>query len=289
MDLINLPLILFILVVVSGLVTLYDYIAFSKPRKLAVDKVEAQFTHLSEDEKKHNEGYQKAVQSVSAEPQYIEISKSFFPLLLVVFLFRSFLIEPFQIPSESMVPTLEVGDFLAVNKFAYGVRLPLIDKKIFDVSDPKRGDVMVFVPPDDPRYYIKRVIGLPGDIVQIRNNVLFLNGEKVPVEFEKMIKPTNPKEWCFKAQGMYRVEKETLGEKSYKTYKCTVAGALGDTPAKKVPEGHYFLMGDNRDNSADSRVWGFEPDEKVVGKAFYIWMHWEKLLSFPSFSRNESL
>lgn len=280
----DLPLILFVLVLISGLITLYDFVFLSKPRKSAIEQVDTQFAHLSDEQKTQNEGYQQAHHAVAKEPGYVEVSKSFFPLLFVVFFVRSFLIEPFQIPSESMVPTLEVGDFLAVNKFSYGIRLPVIDKKIIDIGDPKRGDVMVFVPPNDPRYYIKRVIGLPGDKIVLESNKLYVNGQAVQTEFVKTVVPTSPVDNCYRLGGVYHVEKETLDEKTYTTYKCSNPGPLGNYRGV-VPEGHYFVMGDNRDNSADSREWGMEPDEKIVGKAFVIWMHWDELFSLPSFSR----
>jgi len=280
----DLPLILFVLVVVSGILTLYDFLFLAKKRKQAIATVDHQFEHLNTSQKESSEGYQQAYQSVASEPSYIETAKSFFPLLLVVFVVRSFLIEPFQIPSESMVPTLEVGDFLAVNKFAYGIRLPVLDKKIINVSDPKRGDVMVFIPPNDPRYYIKRVIGLPGDKIVLEDNKLYINDEAVKTTFIKTIVPTQPTDNCYRLGGVYHVEEETLDAKTYTTHKCSVPGPLGNYRGV-VPTGHYFMMGDNRDNSADSRDWGMEPDEKVVGKAFVIWMHWEKFFSLPSFSR----
>jgi len=174
---INLPLILLLLVGGTGAVWVYDFIFLRKPRLQAITSVNTQFPDLADAEKPNNEQYMKAYEAVAAEPAFVEYSKSFFPVLFLVFFLRSFIIEPFQIPSESMVPTLEVGDFIAVNKFAYGVRLPVFRNKIIPIGDPKRGDVMVFFPPHEDRYFIKRVIGLPGDKIRYENKVLYVNGE----------------------------------------------------------------------------------------------------------------
>ena len=228
--------------------------------------------------------YQAKKQLAEEEPVIVEYAKSFFPVLFLVFFLRSFLVEPFQIPSESMVPTLEVGDFILVNKYAYGVRLPLIRTKVIDISEPKRGDVMVFFPPKEERYFIKRVVGLPGDQIKIADNQLFINGVK---QEQTLIDSSTPKpgEPCAMEGGTAIVVDETFGDKSHKMRKCVIYGRPLATRSWTVPQGHYFMMGDNRDNSADSRSWGTVPEERIVGKAFAIWMHWEKLLSIPSFSR----
>ncbi|BFM07619.1 signal peptidase I [Halioxenophilus aromaticivorans] len=269
---INFPLILVILVFVSGVIWLFDLLVLAGPRKSAVAAVDEQFQSVAN--KEEDTAYRSALAQVEQEPVLVEYAKSFFPILFVVLVLRSFLYEPFQIPSESMVPTLEVGDFILVNKYTYGIRLPVIRTKVFDVSEPKRGDVMVFFPPHKKQYYIKRVIGLPGDTIMLDNNVLFVNGEKQPQQLLEQV-----------ADGLllYDVMTETLDGEPHDMRKLTRRG-MGDGPQTwKVPEGHYFMMGDNRDNSSDSRVWGFVPEENIVGKAVAIWMHWEEMLSLPSF------
>ena len=209
-------------------------------------------------------------------PVYVEYTAPFFPVLFLVLVLRSFLVEPFQIPSASMVPTLQIGDFILVNKYAYGLRLPVTQTKILDVDDPQRGDVMVFFPPGDERYFIKRVVGLPGDHVQLLDNQLFINGE--PME------QTTTAEHYSAGYG-YEIVEESLGGTSHLVRKHRIPSRLGKAVSSVVPEGHYFMMGDNRDNSSDSRVWGPVPEENIVGKAFAIWMHWDKFFSLPSFAR----
>lgn len=278
---INVPLILFIAVAVSGLGCLVDFFVFRKPRNLAIAGLDQQYEGVSEQDKQTNGNYQESLAKILAEPAYIEYSKSFFPVLFIVFFLRSFVVEPFQIPSESMLPTLEVGDFIVVNKFAYGIRLPVINKKIIEVGSPKRGDVMVFVPPNDPRYFIKRVIGLPGDKIDVVNNQLFINDKKA----EQKITGREQGLPGFNSCPEYILMDETYMDVTHEMRKCVVPGSLGVKGTWVVPDNHYFMMGDNRDNSADSRAWGFVPEENIVGEAFAIWMHWEQLMSIPSFSR----
>lgn len=278
---INLPLILFLAVAGTGIVWLVDIALFQSKRRMAIAAVESEFDSMSEEQKLSDETYNEAMERVATEPVIVEYSKSFFPVLLVVFVLRSFVIEPFQIPSESMVPTLQVGDFILVNKFTYGIRLPLIRKKVVDLNDPKRGDVMVFFPPHEKRYFIKRVIGLPGDTVRIADNVLFINGEKQDQAGLRV--DAYQDGTC--AYGKHVLAEEKLGDDIHTMRKC-VSPALAPMVGEwKVPEGHYFMMGDNRDNSMDSRAWGTVPEERIVGKAFAIWMHWESFFSIPSFSR----
>lgn len=205
-----------------------------------------------------------------------ESARSFFPVLLLVLLLRSFVIEPFQIPSASMVPTLLVGDYILVNKYTYGLRLPVVGTKILEVNEPQRGDIMVFFPPHKDIYFIKRVIGLPGDTISYQNKELFVNGEKVPRELLAELPPINPQ---------LQLVSETLGDVQYQTHIALNIYRGGNDFTITVPEGHYWMMGDNRDNSSDSRVWGTVPEERIVGKAFAIWMHWPKLTEIPSFSR----
>jgi len=202
------------------------------------------------------------------QPLIVEYSASFFPVLLIVLILRSFIAEPFRIPSGSMIPTLEIGDFILVNKFAYGVRLPVIHTKVIDIDKPERGDVAVFrYPIDGETDYIKRVIGLPGDKIRWENKRLFINGaeiEHTPIG-------------TFEALGQHNRSYQTLRlSENLGSVKHDIAimenrvGLVGETT---VPEGHYFMMGDNRDNSNDSRMWKFVPEENLVGKALFIWMH----------------
>lgn len=203
----------------------------------------------------------------AAEPIVVEYAKSFFPILLLVLLLRSFLFEPFRIPSGSMMPTLLEGDFIFVNKFAYGLRLPVVNNKIVDIGMPERGDVMVFkLPSDTSVNYIKRVVGLPGDVVNYQpgTKTLTINGEEVPVE---MLGP-------YERDPQYRVGTEELGDGSHMLLHRP--GHIGRGGTYVVPEGQYFVMGDNRDNSTDSRYQSVQyiPDELLVGRAVRIWMSW---------------
>lgn len=280
---INLPLILFVAVVVSGIVCLIDLVFFKRKRQAAVAEIESKYLAMSEQQKRSDNGYLQGINNALAEPAIVEYSKSFFPVLLLVFVLRSFLIEPFQIPSESMVPTLEVGDFILVNKFSYGIRLPLANTKVIPISDPKRGDVMVFFPPHDNRYFIKRVIGLPGDTVRLSNSVLYVNGEKYE-QTGSYVDERSDRD-CARILGKYQVANEMLGDVPHLVRNCVSELRVKEDRVWEVPAGHYFMMGDNRDNSSDSRVWGPVPDERIVGKAFAIWMHWDSFLSIPSFHR----
>jgi len=227
------------------------------------------------------------------QPWWVEYSVSFFPVILIVFLLRSFLVEPFKIPSSSMVPTLLVSDFILVNKFTYGVRLPVVNRKVIELGSPKHGDVMVFRYPEDPSLdYIKRVVGLPGDRIEYRGKRLTINGAPVPV---RQIDDYLSRE----RMQFSRRYIETLDGVEHQILLDEDAPAL-TAPARAfpfasncnynvnglactVPPGHYFVMGDNRDNSSDSRVWGFVPDQNIVGKAFFIWLNLNELGRFGSF------
>ncbi len=205
------------------------------------------------------------------EPALVEYSRSFFPVILVVLILRSFIAEPFRIPSGSMLPTLIVGDFILVNKFAYGLRLPVVEKKVVDLGAPRHGDVVVFRYPPQPSVdYIKRVVGLPGDRITYRNKRLFLNGEPVLIAPYQVENGVNSGEG--NDDGMLQFL-ETIGTAEHPIQ------IMRDRPAIDgeviVPPGHYFVMGDNRDNSMDSRMWGFVPDENLLGKAFLIWMSFD--------------
>ena len=283
MSSINLPLILTLAVLITGVIWLIDLLVLARPRKAKVAAVEQQFQTVELADQHKKEAYEMAKAVASKEPILVEYAKSFFPVLFIVFFLRSFLVEPFQIPSGSMIPTLQVGDFILVNKFAYGLRVPVLNKTFIPVGKPQRGDVMVFFPPHQPKtYFIKRVIGLPGDKVRYTNNVLYLNDVEVKQEFVKKAFP----EWgsfCMNYQQKLTVVNEDLNGVVHKMQKCDQPSSLSVNGTWVVEEGHYFMMGDNRDNSGDSRVWGTVSEDAIVGKAFAVWMHWEKPLSIPSF------
>ena len=208
-----------------------------------------------------------------SQPIIVEYSRSLFPVILIVFVLRSFIVEPFRIPSGSMLPSLHVGDFILVNKYSYGIRLPIINKKLFSVESPKRGDVMVFRYPVDPKLnFIKRVIGLPGDVLSYKDKKLSINGQ--PIEME--------------SNGRYAYQQIKLKGRSAAQFSETIDDSahqilLDDSRASRdleqvvVPAGHYFVMGDNRDHSNDSRYWRFVPESNVVGHAFFIWFSWKSL------------
>lgn len=222
-----------------------------------------------------------------AEPWYVEYSKSFFPVILLVFTLRSFLVEPFKIPSGSMMPTLLAGDYILVNKFTYGLRIPVLNNTLIEMNQPKRGDVFVFHYPPDPTIdYIKRVVGLPGDVIQYQDKHLTINGQKLAVKFlENYTYNLSFKDTDGVAQENNMTAKqssEQLGDVAHDILVHDIPnqyqpGSLGEKlqngETVTVPEGHYFAMGDNRDNSADSRVWGFVPEHNLVGKAFFIWFN----------------
>jgi signal peptidase I len=212
----------------------------------------------------------REVAAVLKEPTWIEYCKSFFPVILAVLLLRSFLVEPFRIPSGSMMPTLLVGDFILVNKYDYGIRLPVLNTKIIDIGEPKRGDVVVFRYPKDPSVdYIKRVVGLPGDRIGYYNKILHING--------KPVAQVPAGVYVGKGSGVSMSgageRQEQLGDVQHQIL------VMPRTPGMEgeyvVPENEYFVMGDNRDNSNDSRYWGTVPEQNLVGKAFRIWMNWD--------------
>lgn len=253
----------------------------------------------------------------------------FFPILAIVLVVRSFLIEPFNIPSSSMVPTLYTGDFIAVNKYAYGIRLPLVNTKVLDLGAPQHGDVVVFRFPLNPKqYYIKRVIGVGGDTVSFNNGQLSVNGKAIattPANFTpdpKMtaqLYPPGKTETgevvtAEQAAQLGNQEEQTarylqespssnhqhlvryLGDKNWYQYASFLQQASPQLMASQgqqwqltVPKGHYFVMGDNRDRSADGRFWGFVPDENLAGKAVYVWTHKASGLSLPTFNRNGAI
>jgi signal peptidase I len=211
------------------------------------------------------------------EPIIVEYARSLFPIFLIVLVLRSFIIEPFKIPSGSMYPTLQIGDFIVVNKFAYGVKLPVIQTTIIPVSTPERGDVVVFKFPDDPTVdYIKRVVGIPGDEITYLERTLFINGERVNTELIGKYRGTD----SGTVMNGATVVKESFSEDRWHEILLDMDKKSLDMPSIKVPEGHYFVMGDNRDHSNDSRFWGFVPEKNLKGRAFGIWMSWDSGIHF---------
>lgn len=239
----NFELILFYAVIISGGIALLDTIFFASKGKNAKSK---------------------------KLPLLIDYARSFFPILLLVFSIRSFAYEPFRIPSGSLKPTLLIGDFVLVNKFDYGIRLPVTHTKIFSIGEPKRGDIVVFrEPPKESRDLIKRVIGVPGDHISYKDKVLYINGKEISQKFEKY--STDAEDNI----GPWEVvqKKENLLGTEHRIYQ--IPSKKNDDFAVVVPEGKYFMMGDNRDVSADSRSWGFLPEKNIIGKATRIWMSYD--------------
>lgn len=216
--------------------------------------------------------YAAAEAQMPRDPMLVDYARSFFPVILAVLLFRTFLIEPFRIPSGSMMPTLLVGDFVLVNKFAYGLRLPVTDTKIVDIGEPHRGDIAVFKYPPNPKEdYIKRIIGLPGDTISVRDEQVFVNGKPLPQSYLGPITDTDPESVrTAKAGGIEHVEH--IGQV---THKIIILPPFDRAPQTDgtwtVPKDCYWAMGDNRDNSSDSRFWGPVPEADLRGKAFLIW------------------
>ena len=258
---INFPLILVLATAFTGVVWLVDHLVF-RPKRLA--RVAAA-GDIDEESRK----------AVLAEPIIVEYSISFFPVLAIVLVLRSFLFEPFQIPTGSMIPTLAVGDFILVNKFTYGIRLPVIGTKIVDMEDPKNGEVMVFIPPHQDVYFIKRVVGIPGDTVRYQDKTLYNNGKQQGQTFVAQIPPVDPKVLQYR---------EKLGNIEHMIQRNPYRGTSVDVWV--IPEGHYFMMGDNRDQSSDSRYWGLVSEHNIVGRAVAVWLHKKPGLRLPEFSRN---
>ncbi|WP_299084390.1 signal peptidase I [uncultured Paraglaciecola sp.] len=268
----DLPLILMVATGLTGLVVLVDRLFLRRKRQERIDALE------------QSGASQENILEATKEPFLIDQSRQFFPVLALVFVLRSFAFEPFQIPSGSMEPGLQVGDFILVSKFSYGLRVPGNGSTIIPVDQPQRGDVMVFFPPEDSRYFIKRVIGLPGDHIVYKDLSLTLNGEPVPTEVLGG-KPAYAPTMVLGEETMDNatpVVKWLPGRD-----RATGQAALWGGPEGEwtVPDGHYFMMGDNRGNSGDSRMWGFVPEKNIVGKAVAVWMHWESWTSLPSFDR----
>ncbi|WP_028215993.1 signal peptidase I [Paraburkholderia oxyphila] len=295
----NFALILFVLVVLTGIAWVADKLVFMPRRRLAADAAVAEFDRQQArvGERFADENAPVTRQNLRNEklrqPWWLEYTASFFPVILIVFLVRSFVVEPFKIPSGSMVPTLVVGDFILVNKFDYGLRLPITNTKITQGRPLERGDVVVFrYPKDESVDYIKRVIGLPGDVVAYQDKQLTINGKPVP-------ETPQPDYFDEERIGYAKQFTEDLGDRKNNILNNPavppfIVGAE-DYPYRdncqynargvicKVPPGHYYMMGDNRDNSADSRYWGFVPDANIVGRAFFIWMNFSNLKRIGSF------
>jgi signal peptidase I len=248
---------LLILTAVTGLLWLADVLLFARLRQ------------------------QTASSKAKKEPLVIEYSRAFFPVLIAVLVLRAFLFEPFRIPSGSMMPTLLVGDFILVNKFTYGLRLPVWHTRITEGNKPKRGDVIVFrYPQDETQDYIKRVIGLPGDHVRYYNRRLTINDKPLEIEDDRVYQGLGDLNKMQNAGGCDRIDAKCQVyieqiDQSKHTIMTNPRSSFGVSGEIFVPEGHYFVMGDNRDHSNDSRVWGFVPEENLVGKAVRIWMHYD--------------
>lgn len=261
--------ILFAVVVVTGLISAGYRLLFERSR-VAVGAADA-------DRRAATDGDAGPTQSL---PLLVEYARALFPIVLLVFVLRSFVVEPFRIPSGSMLPNLHIGDFILVNKFSYGIRLPLINRKIIPVGAPERGDVMVFRYPNDPNLnFVKRVVGLPGDTIGYRDKKLFVNGQSVARAADGVFPFTQPK---LRGRSAER-HLETLDDS---TYAILIDRELrGRDMEASVPPGHYFVLGDNRDHSNDSRYWRFVPEDHVVGKAFFIWFSWKSTSGGVHWSR----
>jgi len=248
---------LVVLTLVAGLIWLLDVLLLARSRQ------------------------QPSTSRTRPEPLIIEYAKAFFPVLFAVLILRALLFEPFRIPSGSMMPTLLVGDFILVNKFSYGLRLPVWHTQITEGDKPKRGEVVVFrYPNDESQDYIKRVVGLPGDHVSYYNRRLSINGKQLDISNDRMYQGLgelfqieNPS-GCDRADAKCQVVIEKTDQTSY-TVMTDPGSSYSVNGELFVPEGHYFVMGDNRDHSNDSRVWGFVPEENLVGKAVMVWMHFD--------------
>ena len=258
-SIIGFPLFMLLILLLTGIIWLVDYLFFQKKRA-----------------------------SGAEEPTTVEYAKSFFPVILLVFLIRSFVAEPFKIPSGSMMPTLLAGDYILVNKFTYGLRLPVLNTVFLDINQPKRGDIAVFHFPPNPKIdYIKRIIGLPGDRIQYQNKRLVINDQPIEAtildDVDNQMLDGNVIRSHRLQEQLADVAHDILIHDIPNRYESDAIGdKLLNGETIVVPEGHYFAMGDNRDNSSDSRVWGFVPNKNLVGKAFFIWFNFDEFARIGS-------
>jgi len=266
---------LVILIAISGLLWLFDVFFLVSRRNQLKERMSSELRTEEE------------IIEATRPPFLVDLARSLLPIFLIVLVLRSFLIEPFRIPSGSMMPTLLVGDFILVNKFTYGIRLPVINNKIISISEPKRGDVVVFRYPEDPKIpYIKRVVGLPGDhvVYHIANKMLYINGEPIP---QKII---GSYQGVGEGSGMTgadeKIENLQGVEHSILLYQNRSFNAVMPYMDMTIPPKHYFVLGDNRDNSRDSRFWGTVPEENLIGKAFLIWMNWDRGVNWDRIGQN---
>lgn len=294
----NFSMLLFVLTLVTGAMWIVNKLKWQKTRRQAARAAVAQFENdnreaINRGERSVIDARNALYRDLTREPWWLDYTAGLFPVIVLVFALRSFLFEPFRIPSGSMLPTLYIGDFILVNKFEYGVRLPIVHTKIIDGRSPERGDVIVFRYPVDPSVdYIKRVVGVPGDTIKYVDKTIFVNGKAMQQKYLG--------DWVdpFSHVTLTQSE-ETLGQtKHLIAVDDRVGSGLRGTPYPrvaggctyydngfvcKVPEGQYFVLGDNRDNSEDSRYWGFVPEENLVGRAFFIWANFSDLSRIGSF------
>lgn len=297
----NFALLLMLATAVTGLYWFAERFYFLPQRQKAALALEtSQALRHAELKKQGIEQIDNNIQQARArllmQPWWLDWTAGLFPVIITVFILRSFLFEPFKIPSGSMIPTLWVGDLILVNKFTYGLRLPVFNTKVTQGTAPQRGDVMVFRYPPNPNLdYIKRVVGVPGDTINYVNKRLTVNGQAVETQ-------AIPEFYDETERTYFKQFEETFGSQKHRTiqYENRRAGfmeeEIGDFPSRKncsynpegftckVPEGAYFMMGDNRDNSQDSRYWGFVPERNIVGKAFFVWMNFSNLKRIGAFN-----
>ena len=288
----NFALLLFLATIVTGLYWVAERLWYLPRRRRAAQQLEANVSErnarlASQGVATVDRDVAEARQKILAQPWWLDWTAGLFPVIIAVFVLRSFLFEPFKIPSGSMIPTLLVGDLILVNKFTYGLRLPVFNTKLTNGTPPKRGDVMVFrYPPKPSLDYIKRVVGVPGDEVAYLNKRLTINGKPVPTR-------ALPDFFDQDAMRYFKQFEEHLGDGKHRMLnddeRPAFVPGVENFPLKencrysvegvvcKVPQGQYFMMGDNRDNSLDSRYWGFVPDRNIVGKAFLVWMNFSSL------------